>query len=81
MVSNIRPALRKFARLFNELRESKANESDTVARLRHFFEDVLGYDGVTDISSETEMKGKLRGPLLKDWRQYLSAGGSESCGY
>ena len=65
MVPNIRTPLRKFARHFNDLREAKANESDTVARLRHFFEDVLGYDGVTDISSETEMKGKYVDLCLK----------------
>jgi len=58
MLSDIKKPLRKFARHFLNLREAKANESDTVARLRHFFEEVLGYDGVKDISSETEMKGK-----------------------
>jgi predicted type IV restriction endonuclease len=65
MVPNIRPPLRKFAKHFNELREVKANESETVARLRHFFEEVLGYDGVKDISSETEMKGKYVDLCLK----------------
>jgi hypothetical protein len=65
MVPNIRTPLRKLARHFNDLREAKANESDTVARLRHFFEDVLGYDGVKDISSETEMKGKYVDLCLK----------------
>jgi hypothetical protein len=65
MVPNIRPALRKFARLFNELRESKANESDTVDRLRYFFEEALGYDRVKDIFSETEMKGKYVDLCLK----------------
>lgn len=65
MALNIRTPLKKFARHFRELREAKANESDTVARLRHFFEDVLGYDGVKDISSETEMKGKYVDLCLK----------------
>jgi predicted type IV restriction endonuclease len=65
MVPNIRPAVRKFARHFNELRASKANESDTVDRLRHFFEEVLGYDRIKDISSETEMKGKYVDLCLK----------------
>lgn len=65
MVPNIRPAVRKFARLFNEMRKSKANESETVARLRHFFEEALGYDGIKDISSETEMKGKYVDLCLK----------------
>jgi hypothetical protein len=65
MTINIRPAVRKFAKLFREMREAKANESDTVARLRDFFEDALGYNGVTDISSETEMKGKYVDLCLK----------------
>ena len=58
MVPNIRPRLRKFARHFTELRDAKANASDTVARLRRSFEQILGFDGVKDISNETEMKGK-----------------------
>ena len=65
MVPNIRPSVRKFARLFNEMRKSKANESETVARLRHFFEEALGYDEIKDISSETEMKGKYVDLCLK----------------
>lgn len=36
MIPNIRAPLRKYARHFNDLREAKANESDTVARLRSF---------------------------------------------
>lgn len=65
MVPNIRTPLKKFSRHFVDLREAKANESDTVARLRHFFEQVLGYDEVKDISSETEMKGKYVDLCLK----------------
>jgi predicted type IV restriction endonuclease len=65
MVPNIRPALRKFVQHFIELRDTKANESNTVDRLRHFFEEVLGYDRVRDISSETEMKGKYVDLCLK----------------
>jgi predicted type IV restriction endonuclease len=65
MVPNIRSSLRKYSRQFIDLREGKANESDTVARLRDFFEDVLGYDKVKDISSETEMKGKYVDLCLK----------------
>ena len=65
MLPNIKPALRKFARHFNELRAQKANESNTVDRLRHFFEEVLGYDRITEISSETEMKGKYVDLCLK----------------
>jgi predicted type IV restriction endonuclease len=65
MIPNIKPELRKFARSFNELRAQKANESNTVARLRNFFERVLGFDGEKEISSETEMKGKYIDLCLK----------------
>jgi predicted type IV restriction endonuclease len=65
MAINIRPSVKKYARHFLGMRESKANESDTVARLRDFFSDVLGYDRVKDISSETEMKGKYVDLCLK----------------
>ncbi len=66
MIPSIKPGLRKFARSFNELRAQKANESNTVARLRTFFERVLGYDGESEISSETEMKGKYVDLCLKN---------------
>jgi predicted type IV restriction endonuclease len=65
MIPNIKPELRKFARSFNELRAQKANESNTVARMRNFFERVLGYDGDKEIFSETEMKGKYIDLCLK----------------
>jgi predicted type IV restriction endonuclease len=65
MVLDIRRNLKKFVPLFVGMRESKANESETVARLRDFFEDVLGYDGVKDISGELEMKGKYVDLCLK----------------
>lgn len=65
MIPNIKPGLKKFSRRFNELRAQKANESDTVARLRDFFKEVLGYDGENEISSETEMKGKYVDLCLK----------------
>src|SRR5262245_32769356 len=58
MQPNIRPPLRKFARYFKDLRETKANESETGARLRQLFEEVVGYDAVKDVSSEIAMKGK-----------------------
>jgi predicted type IV restriction endonuclease len=65
MLPNIKSSLRKFSRYFNELREQKANEANTIAQLRHFFEEVLGYDKVEEISSETEMKGKYVDLCLK----------------
>jgi predicted type IV restriction endonuclease len=65
VVPNIKSPLRKFSRHFNDLREQKANEANTVARLCHFFEEVLGYDRVKEISGETEMKGKYVDLCLK----------------
>ena len=65
MVPNIKPALRKFSRQFNDLRNQKANEANTVARLWQFFQEVLGYDGIKEISGETEMKGKYVDICLK----------------
>ena len=64
MIPNIKPGLRKYARRFNELRAQKVNESETVARLREFFSDVLGYKDM-EVSSETEMKGKYVDLCLK----------------
>ncbi|MEX2310132.1 MAG: type I restriction enzyme HsdR N-terminal domain-containing protein [Pirellulales bacterium] len=65
MAQNIKPKLKKFSRYFNDLRGEKANEANTVARLRHFFEEVLGYDRITEISGESEMKGKYVDLCLK----------------
>jgi predicted type IV restriction endonuclease len=64
MVPNIRASLRKFASTFIEAREASCNESETVYRVRQFFEKVLGYDP-DDVSSETEMKSKYVDLCLK----------------
>lgn len=56
--SIIRP-LKRFAKTFREARDSNLNEADTVLRLCRFFEEVLGYDGLRDISREAEMKNKF----------------------
>jgi hypothetical protein len=65
MAINIRRPLKKFAKLFAEAREGDLNEADTVLRLCRFFEEVLGYDGLTDISREAEMKRKYVDICLK----------------
>jgi predicted type IV restriction endonuclease len=65
MKINIRRQLKRFAAHFLEAREAALNEADTVLRICRFFEDVLGYDGLRDISREAEMKNKYVDVCLK----------------
>jgi hypothetical protein len=65
MALNIRKSLRRFAPHFAQAREAGLNEADTVHRLRKFFEEVLGYDALEDISSEAQMKNKYVDICLK----------------
>jgi len=65
MVPNIRRSLRRFAPQFIQAREAGINEAGTVDRLRRFFEDVLGYDGLQDITREAQMKNKYVDLCLK----------------
>lgn len=65
MAENIKRALKKFAPAFIQAREASLNEADTVLRLCKFFEDVLGYDGITDISREANLKNKFVDVCLK----------------
>lgn len=65
MHATIRRPLKKFAALFREARDANFNEANTVLRICRFFEEVLGYDGLEDISREAEMKGKFVDICLK----------------
>ncbi len=65
MAVDIRRSLRKFSKHFIEARDAELNEADTVLRLCKFFEEVLGYDGLADISREAEMKNKFVDVCLK----------------
>ncbi len=65
MAPDIRKSLGKFAPHFIEARESGLNEADTVMRLCKFFEDVLGYDSLEDISREANLKSKFVDVCLK----------------
>lgn len=65
MAVDIRKSLRRFSRHFLEAREAGMNEADTVLRLCRFFEEVLDYDGLSDISREAEMKSKYVDVCLK----------------
>jgi hypothetical protein len=58
MLVDIRKPLKRFVPHLLEARSSGLNEADTVLRICRFFEDVLGYDGLRDISREAEMKRK-----------------------
>lgn len=64
-MADIRRALKKFAPTFIQAREASLNEADTVLRLCKFFEDVLGYDAIADISREANLKNKFVDLCLK----------------
>lgn len=57
-VPSIRAALRKVLPFLLQAQEQNLNEADTVQRVVKVFEDVLGYDGMTEISRESLVKGK-----------------------
>ena len=65
MPVDIRKPLKRFLPHFLQARDNGLNEADTVLRLCKFFEDVLGYDGLQDISREAEMKNKYVDVCLK----------------
>jgi hypothetical protein len=65
MPVDIRKALKRFTPCLIEAREQTLNEADTVMRLCKFFEDVLGYDGISDISREANFKNKFVDVCLK----------------
>ena len=56
MAVDIRKPLKRFVPHLLEARSNGLNEADTVLRFCRSFEDVLGYDGLQDISREAEMK-------------------------
>jgi len=54
MAIDIRKPLKKFTPHFIQARDQSLNEADTVLRLCKFFEEVLGYDGLQDVSRESD---------------------------
>ena len=61
MASNpplIRSSLRKILPFLVQAQEQSLNEADTVRRVAKVLEDVLGYDGMNEITRETVIKGK-----------------------
>jgi predicted type IV restriction endonuclease len=65
MSVDIRKPLKKFLPHLLQAQSTNLNEADTVQRLTKFFEEVLGYDGMSDISREAQMKGKFVDIVLK----------------
>ena len=65
MPVDIRKPLKKFMPRLLAAREQTLNEADTVMRLCKFFEEVLGYDGIEDISREANFKNKFVDVCLK----------------
>ena len=55
---DIRSELRRFSPHLLKAQKDNLNEADTCQRLVKFFEQVLGYDTLTDITSETQIKDK-----------------------
>lgn len=64
-MAEIKKALKKLLPHLLQARQDHLNESDTVSRIAKVFEDVLGWDGMSDISSEVKMKGKYVDLVLK----------------
>ena len=65
MSIDIRKPLKRFTPYFLQARKDGLNEADTVLRLCRFFEEVLGYDGLQDISRETQLKHRFIDICLK----------------
>jgi hypothetical protein len=65
MPVDIRKPLKKFIPHFLDARAAKLREAETVQRIERLFEHVLGYDGLTDISREAQIKGKYCDLALK----------------
>lgn len=65
MASDISKALKRYVPVLLQAQRDNMNEADTVQRLIKVFEDVLGYDSLTEISREAQMKNKFVDVALK----------------
>lgn len=59
MTITIKRPLKKMLPHLLKAQEDNLNEADVVMRLSKFFEDVLGYDAMTDITREKQIKDKF----------------------
>ena len=62
---NIRTALKKMLPHLMAAKEQNINEADTVVRIIKVLEDVLGYDPMSEISREAQLRDKYIDLLLK----------------
>jgi hypothetical protein len=58
MAVDVRKSLKKFIPHLIAARDQNLNEADIVVRLIKVLEDVLGYDGLAEITREMNMKDK-----------------------
>jgi predicted type IV restriction endonuclease len=58
MAPDIHKALKKFAPFLLQAQTDNLNEADTVQRVVKFFEEVLGYDVMQEITRETQIKDR-----------------------
>jgi hypothetical protein len=58
MAAEIRRPLKRLLPHLVKAREDNLNEADTLLRIIKVFEEVLGYDGMAEITRETEVKAK-----------------------
>jgi hypothetical protein len=65
MAIDIRKPLKKFLPHLLQAAQDNLNEADTVQRLIKVFEDVLGYDALSEISREASVKDKFVDVALK----------------
>ena len=65
MPPDISKSLRKYLPHLLQAQRDNLNEADTVQRLMKVFEDVLGYDALTEISREAQLKNKYIDIALK----------------
>jgi hypothetical protein len=65
MQTHVRKGLRKLLPYLLKAREDNLNEADTALRIIKVFEDVLGYDPMTEITRESQVKDKYVDIALK----------------
>jgi len=65
MPASVRRQLKKIIPVLIQAREANLNEADTVQRIIKVFEEVLGYDLLTEISREANLKNKFVDITLK----------------
>ena len=65
MPPDISKALKRYVPHLLQAQRDNLNEADTVQRLIKVFEDVLGYDSLTEVSREAQLKNKYVDIALK----------------